>query len=121
MRGEPAPAEKLLWSYLRGCQLAGLKIRRQVPMGNYIADFYCADRRVVIELDGVSHLDRIEHDEERTRWMQSRAIRVVRFGNHGVFENIEGVLLAIASACGRQLDALSFNPPLAPPFQGGEK
>jgi very-short-patch-repair endonuclease len=112
MRQESAPAEKLLWHYLRNRQIANLKFRRQAVIGNYIADFYCADRRLVVELDGISHLDRIDHDEERTRWMTTRDLRVVRFGNHEVFENIEGVLLAIASACGADLDLASFNPPL---------
>ena len=120
MRREPAPAEKLLWHYLRNRQLANLKFRKQATVGKYIADFYCADRRVVIELDGISHLDRMEHDEERTRWMQTRNLRVVRFGNHEVFENIEGVLLVIASACGANLNLASFKPTPAPPIPGGE-
>jgi very-short-patch-repair endonuclease len=120
MRREPALAEKFLWHYLRNRQLANLKFRRQAAIGNYIADFYCADRRVIIELDGISHLDRAEHDEQRTGWMNARNPRVVRFGNDEVFEKIEGVLLSIASACGEQLDARNFNPPPAPPFQGEE-
>src|SRR5215207_3236403 len=99
MRREPAPAEKILCSYLRDRQLINLKFRRQVPIGNYIADFYCAARRVIVELDGESHLDRVDYDRDRTAWLNGRQLRVLRLGNHEVFENVEGVLMAIASAC----------------------
>src|SRR5688572_27479113 len=81
MRVEPAPAEKLLWRHSRDRQIANLKFRRQVVMGNYIADFYCADQRVVVDLDGESHLDRVPHDRERTEWLEGRNVKVVRFGN----------------------------------------
>ena len=99
MRAEQVPAEQKLWRRLRNRSLVRLKIRRQVPIGAYVVDFYCAEASVVVEIDGESHEDRERYDERRTDWLRSRGLTVIRFNNVEVHENLEGVLSAIARAC----------------------
>jgi BirA family biotin operon repressor/biotin-[acetyl-CoA-carboxylase] ligase len=97
MRHDPTPAEKLLWQKLRNHQIGGVKFRRQMPLGPYIVDFCCLSARLVIELDGISHIDSAI-DAARDAWMQTQGIRVLRFLNYDVFRNLEGILLAIKEA-----------------------
>jgi len=95
--------EKRLWHRLRNRGLVGLKFRRQVPLRDFVADFVCAEQALVIELDGGQHSSSEARDERRTAWLESRGWRVIRFWNNEVNENIEGVLTAIAAACGVDL------------------
>ena len=97
LRKNQTEAEKKLWWLLRRKQLAGFRFRRQVPLGVYIADFFCPKARLVVELDGAPHgYDlQIEHDRRRTDWMLARGIRVVRFANREVFEDPDRVMDAI--------------------------
>jgi len=88
------PAERRLWYGLRKHGLGGLKFRRQVPLGPYIADFYCPQARLVVEADGVSHIDS-PNDAARDAWMRKKGIRVFRVTNFDVLSNLEGVLIAI--------------------------
>ena len=121
MRHEPAPAEQLLWKCLRDRRLNGLKFRRQFSVGRYVADFYCADCRLVVELDGESHDRRGAYDAERTCWLESQGYRVVRFVNTDVFENLDGVLEAILSACEKSLlnrEGGPLTPALSPEYRG---
>jgi very-short-patch-repair endonuclease len=101
MRHDAVPAEQKLWHFLRNRQLCGLKFRRQVPISNYIADFYCASAGVILEIDGASHIGRERYDDLRTEWLEGRSYRIIRFGNADVYENIEGVLIAVAASCGK--------------------
>ena len=94
MRGVPTEAEKLLWKYLRANQL-GVKFRRQHPLGDYIADFVCLEKRLVIELDGKSHEETAEHDKFRDDLLSKLGFRTVRFTNEELFEDIENVLTKI--------------------------
>ncbi len=94
MRRAPTPAERKLWQGLRKHQVVRLKFRRQVPLGPYIADFYCPSARLVVEVDGISHIDAPE-DAVRDGWMSEHKIRVVRYSNSEVLGNLEGVLVAI--------------------------
>lgn len=94
------PAETLLWGRLRRKQLNGLKFRRQHPLGPFIADFYCAACRLVVEVDGDVHASQQERDEVRTEQFEAHGYRVIRFDNDDVLNDIEGVLAAIAEACG---------------------
>ena len=71
LRRESTPAERKLWQKLRNHQLNGLKFRRQVPLGRYIADFYCATAQLVIELDGISHIELDEEDVVRHRLVKA--------------------------------------------------
>ncbi len=88
-------AEKLLWSRLRGQQLAGRKFVSQFPIGNAVADFACRSAKLVIELDGGQHGSAIELDAMRTRTIEAHGYAVIRFWNNDVMENIDGVLQSI--------------------------
>src|SRR5258706_2443588 len=112
MRREMTRAETLLWRHLKANRLAGLGLRRQSPMGNYIADFVAHSCKLVVEVDGESHdfESRIRHDDRRDRWFVSRGYRVLRFTNDDVMKNLEGVLLAIQQAA-EQAAPLSLTPP----------
>jgi very-short-patch-repair endonuclease len=97
LRKESTPAEVKLWSRLRNDQL-GVTFRRQHAIGKYIPDFYCPKFKLVVELDGSHHLDQQDYDQERTKYLESQGYKVVRFWNHEVANNIEGVILAIMHA-----------------------
>lgn len=101
LRKEMTPAERLLWSRLRDRRLAGLKFRRQVPVGPYIVDFLCAEARVIVEIDGGQHNlpDARAQDQERTRFLEAKGYKVLRFWNNEVLGNLEGVLTVILEAC----------------------
>lgn len=99
MRREPTKAEKLLWSKLRNRQLGGYKFRRQHPIGNYIADFYCAEVRLIVEVDGEIHAFQEAYDRERTEWLEERGYKVLRFINLHVLQHTSGVLEAILIVC----------------------
>jgi very-short-patch-repair endonuclease len=96
--------EKRLWSRLRNRGLLGLKFRRQVPLGDFVADFVCADHALVVELDGGQHASSQVRDDRRTAWLEARGWRVLRFWNNEVNENIDGVLQVIAGACGTDVN-----------------
>ncbi len=98
LRKQSTDAEKVLWRHLRGHQILGLQFRRQEPIGRYIADFVCYQRRLVIELDGGQHQEQAVYDAERTRWLKSRGFKVIRFWNDDVLKEADGVLEAIAIA-----------------------
>jgi very-short-patch-repair endonuclease len=91
-------AEWRLWYRLRAHRFLGLGFRRQVPMGHYIVDFVCEQSSLIVELDGGQHAETHAHDAERTRWLEERGYRVIRFWNNDVLANTEGVLEAIAAA-----------------------
>jgi very-short-patch-repair endonuclease len=99
LRKEITLAEKLLWSRLRNKQLKGLKFRRQHPLGPFIADFYCAARRLVVEIDGDIHDLQPERDAARTEQFKQYGYRLIRFRNKQVLNDIEDVLVAIEAAC----------------------
>jgi len=99
LRQEMTPAEKILWEHLRNRQLGGFKFRRQAPMGAFIADFYCAECRLVIEIDGDIHDLQVEQDKLRTEEIESFGYRVIRFRNTEVEHNIHSVLAKILEAC----------------------
>lgn len=94
LRKNQTDAENLLWRHLRNRNLNGLKFRRQHPVGTYIIDFYCHELRLAIELDGGQHAEpeMVEYDKERSNYLESQDIKVVRFWNNEIFENMEGVL-----------------------------
>jgi very-short-patch-repair endonuclease len=99
LRGQMTLAEKRLWQHLRAKQMNGLRFRRQEPVGNYIADFYCAAVKLVIELDGDSHSERVEADALRDDVLRSEGYIVLRFHNAQVFNDLTGVLETIESHC----------------------
>ena len=87
-------AESLLWQELRNRNLSGFKFRRQHPIGKYIADFYCHEAKLIIEVDGKIHLDKnqIEYDNNRTQDLEALGLRVIRFTNEEVINEIGKVL-----------------------------
>ena len=93
LRNEATSAERALWMQLKQSRLNGYKFRRQHSVGQYILDFYCPAVRLCVELDGESHLedDAIEYDKQRTVYLQSLNIRVLRFLNTDVYKNISAV------------------------------
>jgi very-short-patch-repair endonuclease len=93
MRSEPTDAENKLWWLLRSRKLGGFKFRRQVPLGNYILDFYCHEARLVVEADGGQHDDPTgqSYDARRTVYLQSQGIRVLRFWDNEVLTQTEAV------------------------------
>lgn len=88
------PAEKLLWQHLRNRRLKGHKFRRQHPISDFIADFYCAEQKLINELDGDYHHepDQQQYDKGRTYELKDIGIRVIRFPNQEVLHRIEDVL-----------------------------
>ena len=99
-RKRPADAEKRLWSCLRNRKLAGLKFRRQHPLGDRTVDFFCADAKFAIELDGSGHLNesRQGSDLDREIELYEKGIRILRFPNSEILENLDGVLNLILYA-----------------------
>jgi purine nucleoside phosphorylase len=98
MRLEPTPAEERLWKALRGKQLAGYKFRRQHPIDRFIVDFYCAQAKLVIEVEGEIHQQTQEEDALRSEILRSKGLRVIRFTNKSVFEQFDTVLHTIRTA-----------------------
>lgn len=92
LRREQTDAEGRLWSRLRAGQLYGFKFRRQFPIGNFIVDFCCRERKLVIEVDGGQHAVERLADLKREKLLAARGYRVLRFWNHDVLTNTEGVL-----------------------------
>ena len=92
LRNNLTEAEQKLRRHISHKQIDGFKFRRQVQMGRYIVDFYCSAAGLIIELDGGQHADRVEYDNKRTAWLNTRGHRVIRFWNNEVYENIEDVL-----------------------------
>ena len=99
LRQKMTPTEKMLWERLRNRQLGGLKFRRQHPLGPFVADFYCAEKRLVVEIDGSIHLKQGEMDASRTGQFEAFGYRLIRFWNDEVIKDIEGVLERILDAC----------------------
>jgi very-short-patch-repair endonuclease len=94
LRQSATKAEMILWEYLRDRKLDGLKFRWQHPIDKFIADFYCHEKKLVVELDGAVHDDKmnVQYDEARTYELKGSGIKVTRFRNSEVENNISFVL-----------------------------
>jgi very-short-patch-repair endonuclease len=101
LRSRSTDAERTLWSYIRAKRLDGLKFRRQHPIGKYIVDFVCLERKIVIELDGGQHaeLKTGAYDRERDNWLEKQGYRVLRFWDNDVLVNTREVLQVIQQHC----------------------
>ena len=97
LRRNETKAEKLLWEKLRNNQLGGLKFRRQHPVNIYIADFYCHKFKLIIELDGDYHNqeEQKQKDEVRTEVLRLNGLKIIRFKNEEVEQDINQVLTTI--------------------------
>jgi very-short-patch-repair endonuclease len=118
LRAQTTEAERKLWQHLRQWPERAAHFRRQAAIGPYFADFACHSNRIVIELDGGHHASGIQarNDSIRDAFFKSKAYRVLRFWNHDVMKNVEGVLTVVADAIENK-----DPPPLTPPrrFAGG--
>jgi very-short-patch-repair endonuclease len=108
LRKNSTDAERPLWKHLRGKQFDRMKFRRQQPIGRYIGDLVCLERKIVVEVDGGHHADAKDQDAIRDPWLHGQGFTVFRFWNYDVLQKIEGVLIKI-------LD----HPPQTPPLKGG--
>ena len=93
LRKTMTDAEVRLWFHLRRSQLNGFRFRKQHPIGPYIADFACIEKRLIVEVDGSQHNETI--DAERDTWFQRHEYRVLRFWNHDVLSQTDHVLAEI--------------------------
>ena len=114
LRKNMTPEEKHLWyDYL--CSYPD-RFQRQKPIGNYIADFYCAKARLVVELDGSGHYikDQPEYDKERTEYMKTLGFEVIRFTNMDITKKFSGVCITIDKAVKERKKSLLPSTPLPP-------
>ena len=90
MRNRPTEAEKMLWNVLSNKGIDNYKFRRQHIIGEYIVDFVCLEKRLIIEVDGSIHNqpEQIEHDKKRTEWLESKGFRIVRYSNRQIVNDI---------------------------------
>ncbi len=102
LRAASSMPERILWWRLRNRQFRGLKFRRQHPMGVYVADFYCDELRLVVEVDGSDHSHRRARDAGRDRWMTGEGLRVIRVSASAVSADAQAVL----NYLGAKIDAI---------------
>ena len=98
LRKNQTDAEQRLWFLLRSGRFCCYKFRRQHPIGSFIVDFCCIDRRLIIELDGGQHVVQMKQDVKRTLYLSAEGYRVLRFWDNEVLKEIESVLKVILSA-----------------------
>ncbi len=92
LRKNLTDAEQKLWQKLRNKQIYGNKFRRQFVLGNYIVDFICLDKRLIIEVDGGQHMENVSYDSQRDEWLKNQNFKVLRFWNNQVLGEINSVL-----------------------------
>ena len=95
LRKNQTDAERKIWQNIRNRQLGDFKFKRQYPVGPYILDFVCIDKKLVVEIDGGQHMERQEKDRERTRYLEVKGYRVIRFWNDQVVKETPAVLESI--------------------------
>jgi adenine-specific DNA-methyltransferase len=117
LRQESTRAERRLWGALRDRRLGGWKWKRQVPWGPYILDFLCVEAALVVEADGGQHAEQEAYDARRTAFLERSGLRVLRFWNHEVLSNTQGVCLTILDAC----EAAGPHPTLSLSASRGER
>ena len=113
LRRQQTEAEKRLWWFLRNRQVSNCKFRRQQAIASFTVDFFCIEKGLIVELDGGQHAEESEkeYDEARTNFFASKGYRTMRFWNHDVLTNTEGVLTAIQTV---------LNAPSSQPSPQGE-
>ena len=101
LRKEQTPQESKFWSIVRNHKFYSLEFRRQYPMGDYIVDFICREKKIIIELDGGQHneLENVEYDIQRSIYLEKRGYKVIRFWNNDIDDNIEGVYEILKNSC----------------------
>jgi len=102
LRASSTDAERLLWLKLRDRRIVGAKFRRQVPFPPYTVDFCCFEAKLIVEVDGSQHAERVTQDAVRTRRLEGDGFTVIRFWNNEVLTNIDGVLEVIFTELNRR-------------------
>jgi len=100
LRQKQTPAEKALWRKMRNRRLHNFKFKRQAPIGPYIVDFYCAEKRLIIEIDGSVHSLKWKNDYIREQNLLREGYRVLRFTNQQIYNSMEETLAIIAQKLG---------------------
>ncbi|MFO0390086.1 MAG: DNA repair protein RecO [Alphaproteobacteria bacterium] len=108
LRRNQTDAEQKIWHHLRAHRFGQYGFRRQKPIGNYIADFICMEKQLIIELDGGQHAEQQEYDDKRTAFLESKGYKVLRFWNNDVLGNIDGVLETISNALDNNTPSLTL-------------
>jgi len=124
MRRAPTDAESKLWLFLRDRRLGGWRFRRQYFIGDYIIDFYCAEARLAVELDGGGHAEeeKIGADDRRTASLEGRGVRLLRFWNDQALRETDTVLEVILAALEQRSPIARPSPPTPlPSRERGEK
>jgi very-short-patch-repair endonuclease len=98
LRKDMTDAERALWRHLRLRQISGYKFRRQQPIGKYIVDFACFEKKLIIEVDGSHHTEQLAYDIERSAWLEKEGFRILRFWDNEVLEEVESVKEVIVNA-----------------------
>ena len=117
LRRDQTDAERVFWFGVRDRRLDGWKFKRQVPLGRFVVDFFCADARLIVELDGGQHALQTERDDARTKELEAMGYLVMRFWNHDVIANRDGILEAILAT----LNQFRLVPPHPSPLPNGER
>ena len=100
LRKNMTDAERLLWRELRSRQVGGQKFRRQQPLGRFVVNFVCLEKRLVIEVDGGHHaeVEQAAYDADRTVWLRREGFCVLRFWDHEVLKDLDAVTEAVSNA-----------------------
>jgi very-short-patch-repair endonuclease len=117
LRRQQTNAERLLWFRLRDRRLSRWKFKRQAPIDRFVVDFFCADAKLIVELDGGQHDHDRERDADRTRILEAMGYLVLRFWNHDVMRNMDGVLEEILNTVNHHRSV----PPHPTPLPCGER
>jgi very-short-patch-repair endonuclease len=116
LRREMSPAERRLWSRLRCRGLGGFKFKRQEWVGPFIADFYCWEAKLIVEVDGTQHADCEDYDRARSVYLKRQGFRVIRYWNSQVADDLEGVLAAILAILEERVPSPSRRAPRVGPL-----
>jgi very-short-patch-repair endonuclease len=117
LRRNQTDAERAIWFRLRDRRLGGWKFRRQFPIDRFVVDFFCADARLIVEVDGGQHAVQAEADAQRTRILEAMGYLVLRYWNNDVMRNIDGVIEDISTT----LENHRSEPPHPNPLPSGER
>lgn len=106
LRKDMTPGEKVLWKRVRRKKFYGLKFRRQVPIGPYIVDFLCVEKKLIIEIDGDSHYEpgAQERDGKREAYLRAQGFNVLRVGNRQTAEDIDATMTKMTVTLGYPVD-----------------
>jgi very-short-patch-repair endonuclease len=102
LRREMTPSEKVLWKEVKVNKLNGLHFRRQQIVHGYFADFYCHQHELIVEVDGGIHEFQQEYDAEREEYLGAIGLRIIRFTNDEITQDLKGVLQKIVEACSKK-------------------